>query len=233
MKSSKGTSEYEDESKTDQSFSFEGIYTDDSSEEEIGLYALEIIPKVGTLSDQRVRGDDNQSTPCMLIEGEVVEWLSKIQLGPNLHPEKRKQYEDLLRKYIHLFAFSYKDLREVTMEQHKIELLPNAKLIKAKQGRWNPRYMAMVKEKFDKLLEAGFIKPVEITEWVSPVVLALKNNGKLRVCVNYKVLNKVTKKDRYPLPFCEEILEEVAGHKMYTFRDGYRGYHQVKIVPKD
>jgi hypothetical protein len=91
----------------------------------------------------------------------------------------------------------------------------------------------MVKEELDKLLEAGFIRPVETTEWVSPVVLALKKNGKLRVCVNYKALNKVTKKDRYPLPFCEEILEEVAGHKMYTFGDGYKGYHQVKIALED
>ncbi len=59
---------------------------DDSSEEEVGLYVLETIPKVGALLDQRVRGDDNQSTPCVLTEGEVVEWLSKIQLGPYLHP---------------------------------------------------------------------------------------------------------------------------------------------------
>jgi hypothetical protein len=57
------------------------------------------------------------------------------------------------------------------------------------------------------------------------VVLALKKNGKLKVCVNYKALNKVTKKDRYPLPFCEFFWEEVAGHKMYTFEDGYKGYH--------
>jgi len=119
------------------------------------------------------------------------------------------------------------------MEQHKIELLPNAKPIKAEQGRWNPRYTTMVKEELDKLLEAGFIRPVETIEWVSPVVLALKKNGKLRVCVNYKTLNKVTKKDGYPLPFCEKILEEVARHKMYTFGDGYKGYHQVKIILED
>jgi len=119
------------------------------------------------------------------------------------------------------------------MEQHKIKLLPNAKRIRAKQRRWNPRYTAMVKKELDKLLEVGFIRPVETTECVSPVVLALKKNGKLRVCVNYKVLNKVTKKDQYPLPFCEKNLEEVAGHEIYTFGDGYRGYHQVKIIPED
>jgi hypothetical protein len=195
VKSFGGMNEYEDESETDQSSNSEEIYTDDFSEKEVGLYALETIPKVGALSDQRVRGDDNQSTRCVLTKREVMEWLSKIQLGPVLHPEERKQYEDLLHKYIHLFVFSYKDLREVTMEQHKIELLPNVKPIKAKQGRWNPRYTAMVKEELDKLLETGFIRPVETTEWVSLMVLALKKNDKLRVCVNYKVLNKVTKKD--------------------------------------
>jgi hypothetical protein len=73
VKSSGGTSEYEDESEIDQSSSTEGIYTDDSNEEEVGLYALETIPKVGALLNQRGQGDDDQSTPCMLIEGEVVE----------------------------------------------------------------------------------------------------------------------------------------------------------------
>jgi len=59
MKSSGRRSEYDYESETDQSSSSKGIYTDDFSEEEIGLYVLEIIPKVGALSDQRVQGDDN------------------------------------------------------------------------------------------------------------------------------------------------------------------------------
>jgi hypothetical protein len=235
VKNSRGTSEYEDESETNQSFSSEGIYIDDSSEEEVGLYALDTIPKVRAFSmaDQRDRKDDDQSTSCVLAEGEVVKRVNKIQLGPDLRPKENKQYEHLLRKYIHLFAFNYKGLREVTMEEHKIELLPNAKPIRTKQGRWNPKYTTMVKEELDKLLEAGFIRPVETTEWVSFVVLALKKNGKLRVCVHYKALNKITKKGHYPLPFCEEILEEVVGHEMYTFRDGYRGYHQVKIALED
>jgi hypothetical protein len=58
--------------------------------------------------------------------------MNKIQLGPNLRPKERRQYEDLLCKYIHLLVFRYKDLKEVTMEQYKIELLPNAKPVKTK-----------------------------------------------------------------------------------------------------
>ncbi len=76
-----------------------------------------------------------------------------------------------------MFAFNYKDLREITMEQHKIELLPNVKPVRTKQRRWNPRYTTMVKEELDKLLEVRFIKHVETNEWVFPVVFALKKNG--------------------------------------------------------
>jgi hypothetical protein len=81
------------------------------------------------------------------------------------------------------------------MEQHKIELLPNAKLVKTKQGRWNLRYTAMVKEELDKLLKARFIRPMETTKWVFLVVFTLKENGKLKACVNYKTLKKIIKKD--------------------------------------
>jgi hypothetical protein len=52
----------------------------------------------------------------VLIKGEIIEWVSKIQLGLDFHPKERKQYEDLLCKYVHLFAFNYKNLKEVSME---------------------------------------------------------------------------------------------------------------------
>jgi hypothetical protein len=52
----------------------------------------------------------------VLTEGKIMEHVSKVQLGPDFRPKERRQYEDLLRKYIHLFVFSYKDLMKVTME---------------------------------------------------------------------------------------------------------------------
>jgi len=161
---------------------------------------LEAIPKVGIMFqiDQGVWGDNDQSIPHMLIEGEMVEWVNKIQLKQNFRLKERMEYEDLLHKYIHMFTFNYKGFRKITMEQHKMELLPNAKLDRTKQGRWNPRYITMVEQEFDKLLVARFIRPMETTKWVSFIVFALNKNGKLKVCVNYKVLNKVIKKRLVP-----------------------------------
>lgn len=63
-------------------------------------------------------------------------------------------------------------------------------------------------------------------------MIVKKKNGKLQVCVDYKKLNAVTKKDYYPLSFIDEILEEVAGHEWYSFGDGYNGYNQIHIVLK-
>ncbi len=68
----------------------------------------------------------------MLTKGEIMEWVSKIQLGPDFRLKEIKQYEDLLCKYIHLFIFSYKDFKEIIMEQQKSDLLLNAKSIKTK-----------------------------------------------------------------------------------------------------
>ncbi|MCO5595613.1 hypothetical protein L7F22_049658 [Adiantum nelumboides] len=65
------------------------------------------------------------------------------------------------------------------------------------------------------------------------VVVTPKKNGKWRVCVNYKPLNAATKRDHFPLPFQDEILNEVAGHERYTVCDGYSGYYQIRIVEED
>ena len=80
------------------------------------------------------------------------------------------------------------------------------------------------------MLQAGFIKPVEITDWVSPMVIVKKKNGKLRVCVDYRKLNACTQKDHFPLHFITLLLEEVGGHARYTLMDGYTGYNQITIA---
>ena len=80
---------------------------------------------------------------------------------------------------------------------------------------------------------AGFIYPMEDSEQVSPVAVVHKKNGKWQVCVNFKPLNAATKWDHFPLPFQNEILDEIAGHEMYTVCDGYFGYFQIRIAEED
>jgi hypothetical protein len=78
-----------------------------------------------------------------------------------------------------------------------------------------------------------FIKSIEEVTWLSPIVVVLKRNGKLKICVDFKKLNTTTKKDFYPLPFIDEVNNTVAKHEEYSFLDGFLGYHRILIAPKD
>jgi hypothetical protein len=82
-------------------------------------------------------------------------------------------------EYRDIFTWSYRDLKGIPPEvaQHTIPLIPGAKLIRQKERHMNLRLQLVVKAKLEKLLEAGFIKPIEITDWVSPMVLVKKKMG--------------------------------------------------------
>ena len=97
----------------------------------------------------------------------------------------------------------------------------------------NPFMKDIVKEELQKLLDVGFIYPISDSEWVSPLVLVPKNNGKWRICVDYRELNKATKKDHFPLPFIDQVLDGLAGKKLFSFLDGFSGYNQIQISSKD
>jgi len=56
---------------------------------------------------------------------------------------------------------------------------------------------------------------------------------KIRVCIDYRKLNAATRKDQFPLPFIDQMLERLAGHEYYYFLDGYSGYNQIPIAPED
>jgi len=109
----------------------------------------------------------------------------------------------------------------------------------------------VVKNEILKLLDAGIIYPIANNKWVSPtqvvpkksrviVVMNEKNDSlptKLvttwRICIDYKKMNIATKKDHFPLPFIDQILERVVSHEFYCFLDGYFDYYQIEIDLKD
>ncbi len=83
------------------------------------------------------------------------------------------------------------------------------------------------------MLIARFIQFVKEATWLSPIVIVPKKNGKLRICIDFRKLNAATKKDPYPLPFIDEVLNTVVGYEAYSFLDGYSTYHQISIGLED
>jgi len=71
------------------------------------------------------------------------------------------------------------------------------------------------------LLAVGFIQSIEEATWLSPIIIVPKKNDKMKICIDFKKLNVATKKDPYPLPFINEVLNIVARYEAYSFFDGY------------
>ena len=92
----------------------------------------------------------------------------------------------------------------------------------------------IVKEELQKLLTVGFIYPISDSKWVSPLVVVPKKvTGKWCICVDFRELNKSTLKDYFPLPFIDQVLYTLSGKQYFSFLDGYSGYNNILIAPKD
>jgi hypothetical protein len=74
---------------------------------------------------------------------------------------------------------------------------------------------------------------IEEATWLSPIIIVLKKNGKLNICIYFKKPNATTKKDPYPLPFSDEVFNIIVGYEAYYFLDRYLGYHKKPIVIED
>jgi hypothetical protein len=83
------------------------------------------------------------------------------------------------------------------------------------------------------MLEAGFIRPCRYVEWISNVVPVQKNDGRWRVCVDFRDLNRATPKDEYPMPVAEILINAAASHKILSFMDGNTGYIQIFMALED
>lgn len=119
----------------------------------------------------------------------------QMKMGSKLEEREIKVYSMLVDEFSDTFTWSYNELKEIPhkMVGHGIPLIPDARPNRQNERMMNPQLRLLVKAKLEKLLKAGFIKPVEITDWISPMVLVKKKkNGKLRVCVDYKKLNACT-----------------------------------------
>jgi hypothetical protein len=134
---------------------------------------------------------------------------------------------------------------------HHILLEDNAKPTREMQRRLNPPMMEVVKAEILKLLDAGVIYPITDSKWVAPIHVVPKKTGITlvknkndeliptcissgwRMCVDYRKLNLATRKDHFPLPFMDQMLERLAGKSFYCFLDGYSGYNQIVINPED
>jgi hypothetical protein len=90
-----------------------------------------------------------------------------------------------------------------------------------------------VKKEIEKMLEAGFIRPCRYAEWISSIVPVQKKDGRWRVCVDFRDLNRSTPRDEYLMPVAEMLINAAVGNKILSFMDGNADYNQIFMAPED
>ena len=90
-----------------------------------------------------------------------------------------------------------------------------------------------IKEEVEKQYNARFLRVVNYLEWLANVVPVPKNDGKVRMCVDFRDLNNASPKDDFLLPHIDILVDNTAGHVLLSIMDGFLGYNQIKMAPKD
>ncbi|KAE8690983.1 cytochrome P450 78A7-like [Hibiscus syriacus] len=115
---------------------------------------------------------------------------------------------------------------------HKIELMPNAEPPAKAPYRMAPPELEELRRQLKELLDAGYIRPSK-APFGAPVLFQKKHDGSLRMCIDYRALNKLTVKNKYPIPLIADLFDQLGGARWFTKLDLRSGYYQVRIAEGD
>ena len=96
-----------------------------------------------------------------------------------------------------------------------------------------PGVLIKIKEEVQKQIEAGFLTVFKYPEWVANIVPVPKKDGKVRMCMDYRDLNRASPKDNFPLPHIDMLVDNTVGYSTFSFMDGFSGYNQIKMAEED
>jgi hypothetical protein len=148
--------------------------------------------------------------------------------------QAKKNLEDILVvcEYPNVFSTYYSGLRPQREVEFGIKCVPATNPISKAPYRMALSELKELKKQLQKLLDKGFIHP-SISPWKAPVLFVKKKDGSMRMCIDYRKLNKVTIKNRYPLPRIDDLLDQLQGARVFSKVDLRSGYHQVRVKEED
>ncbi|GJT99899.1 reverse transcriptase domain-containing protein [Tanacetum coccineum] len=176
-----------------------------------------------------------------------------VIIAKGLKDDEKDALLKVLKSHKRAIAWKITDIKGIDPRfcTHKILMEDDYKPTVQSQRRVNPKIHEVIKKEVLKLLDAGMIYPISDSPWVSPVhcvpkkggitVVANEENELIptrlvtgwRVCIDSRKLNEATRKDHFPLPFMDQMLERLAENEFYCFLDGFLGYFQIPIDPQD
>jgi len=179
------------------------------------------------VQNERPRPEDN------IVERHIGGKVFK--LGRFLSQEEREEVAAVISRHLDAFAWTAADMPGIDPDFlcHRLTMDAKVRPVRQKRRKFNEERCLVVKEETQKLLSVGHIREIQYPEWLANVVLVKKANGKWRMCVDFKDLNKACPKDSYPLPIIDTLVDSASGCKMLSFLDAFSGYNQIKMHPRD
>ena len=139
----------------------------------------------------------------------------------------------MLCNYVEIFAWSYEDMPglDTDIMVHRLPTKEDYPPVKQKVRRMRPEMSEKIKAKVMKQFDVGFLAVTSYPQRVANVVPVPKKDDKVRMCVDYRDLNRVSPKDDFPLPHIDVLVDNTAQHKILSFMDGFSSYNQIKMAP--
>ncbi|GAU51348.1 hypothetical protein TSUD_412960 [Trifolium subterraneum] len=138
----------------------------------------------------------------------------------------------IVREYLDVFPEEINSLPPEREIEFSIDLVPGSQPISVAPYRMSPLELRELKSQLEELLQKHFIHP-SVSPWGAPVLLVKKKDGTMRLCIDYRQLNKVTIKNKYPLPRIDDLLDQLRGATIFSKIDLRFGYHQIRIRTSD
>ncbi len=161
--------------------------------------------------------------------------LKEVKIGAHFSAEQKDELIVLLKEFHEIFAWSYQDMPDLDTDivVHQIPLKLECKPVRQMLRRMKSEILLKIKEEVEKQLRAEFLSTVTYLDWVANIVPVPKKDGKVRMCMDYRNLNRASPKDNFPLPHIDTLIDNTTTNVMFLFMDGFSGYNQIKMVDED
>ena len=162
---------------------------------------------------------------------EVKSYTTLLKDNDHLTKQQKLELSKILEEYSDVMATHEFDLGDVRIVEHAI-VTTNEKPITQRAYSAPPKIQEEIKRQTKQLLEEKIIR-ASASPWASPIVPVKKKDGEIRMCIDYRALNAVTKRDTYPLPRPQEMFDKLGGCKYFTKLDANKGFYQIKVKDSD
>ncbi|GJY61784.1 putative reverse transcriptase domain-containing protein [Tanacetum coccineum] len=146
--------------------------------------------------------------------------------------KKRLENVPIVQDFPEVFPEDLPGLPPTRQVEFQIDLVPGAAPVARAPYRLAPSEMKELSEQLKELSDKGFIRPSS-SPWGAPVLFVKKKDGSFRMCIDYRELNKLTVKNRYPLPRIDDLFDQLQGSSVYSKIDLRSGYHQLRVREED